>query len=783
MLATSEPAVQRSFGPGRAALVLEPSHDGLGCDAVLLGAGPCSIGTAQDCTLRVDAAGIAPRHAQIICGPAGAVLRACDPRTWLNDGPVTEKRLRAGDRLAIGPVEFRIRRAALDELLPATPPPARRTAPAAPQPAFERLDPELVRQRDSLEEEIARRRRKLKALLARRKAVADDLASRRQAAAQTHRQIARAERKEALLAELLSDVQQAASDLIVRERVLAERVSAQQEQLARLQNEAAIEAASFRQRRDSPPEPDAKLQRAAEELATLRGECHASRIQLDGEWESLKTRQQAIAEDARQIEAQRQSLAAAEQELARSRANFRQERESFEERLATIDRRFETLREEAARLDDLRQELRGERETLAAREDELELRWREHQAELERRVRAAQPSSPERPEPATADRNEAGLAREGEQLARRGAELDRDRQQLEAEREELQQRQDESRRRGVELDRRAKELQQQVDVIDRRSDQVAEREARAADAEAALAARRAELEAQRKDLEAERRQIDEEKSRIAAESAEHDSRMSSAEPAVGSPGERDDERSSPDFHPAPSEILGLRDATESPDAAAAPQPPAKLERDGSDDPVSVAAYMEQLLARVRRSPYGTNVPAPPPAAGPVEALEDSVETAQPEHPHLAVSEPRPERTAVPPWASKPRSHVDRDSVRADLASLRQVANLSARSAIAAYTWKRLRGTILLKSLLMFVSFILAGVLLSDRFWGVTFAATGWAAAAVGGVMAVTLARTLLLLYDVIPARERAESDELADSARSEAPSPEDADRAADDSGY
>jgi hypothetical protein len=103
----------------QAILALEPLQKRLRLKHVLLQSGKCTIGSAPDCTLSLAADGIRTHHCLIVSGKSRSVLKAWDTRTWLNDGPVDEAVLKAGDRLVIGPVEFRVREASKAEILSA----------------------------------------------------------------------------------------------------------------------------------------------------------------------------------------------------------------------------------------------------------------------------------------------------------------------------------------------------------------------------------------------------------------------------------------------------------------------------------------------------------------------------------------------------------------------------------------------------------------------------------------------------------------------------------------
>ena len=96
-------------------LVLEPpQHCGL--PTIRLGMGTHLLGTDSQCTVRVHADNVEPRHAMIVVSEHRTVVKALHPQTWINEGPVSEMALRPGDRLSLGPLTFRVRAARAEEL-------------------------------------------------------------------------------------------------------------------------------------------------------------------------------------------------------------------------------------------------------------------------------------------------------------------------------------------------------------------------------------------------------------------------------------------------------------------------------------------------------------------------------------------------------------------------------------------------------------------------------------------------------------------------------------------
>lgn len=156
-------------------------------------------------------------------------------------------------------------------------------------------------------------------------------------------------------------------------------------------------------------------------------------------------------------------------------------------------------------------------------------------------------------------------------------------------------------------------------------------------------------------------------------------------------------------------------ATSSPHAVPpAPPPAATAEED------SIAAYMERLLNRNKLSSGTTDhAPAPKPIELPPEparltaapGIDDHLHQDQVEDEESAVL-----RGSAPQFDLRPR--VDKDEVRASLQSFRQVANLSARSALAKHSSKTVRGELVVQGVLSGLATIAAAGYWCGPLWGV-----------------------------------------------------------------
>ena len=116
-------SIIRSVRPMREILVVEPVQQHHGRHAILLPPGTqCSIGASRACTLTVSAQAILPQHCLIVASPNSTILQEFGESTWLNEHPVREPiEIMDGDRLAVGPAEFRIRAAHPEQIETAIP--------------------------------------------------------------------------------------------------------------------------------------------------------------------------------------------------------------------------------------------------------------------------------------------------------------------------------------------------------------------------------------------------------------------------------------------------------------------------------------------------------------------------------------------------------------------------------------------------------------------------------------------------------------------------------------
>ena len=87
-------------------ILLQPRRMDLGVEPIRLSNGKYTIGRHDDCDVILEFEGVAEQHCRLVIRENVAQIEAISPLTWVNDGPVREETISAGDRVVLGPIEF-----------------------------------------------------------------------------------------------------------------------------------------------------------------------------------------------------------------------------------------------------------------------------------------------------------------------------------------------------------------------------------------------------------------------------------------------------------------------------------------------------------------------------------------------------------------------------------------------------------------------------------------------------------------------------------------------------
>ncbi|MBX7071975.1 MAG: hypothetical protein K1X71_02415 [Pirellulales bacterium] len=413
---------------------------------------------------------------------------------------------------------------------------------------------------------------------------------------------------------------------------------------------------------------DARLAELAQQLhsstsasAALAQERDAWQRERQSQLEELLRQRDALSEAHVNLERERATLAAEEQRLVEERHQVAREREKNEqtyrqqlgEHQATWDVRRQELEAEHAQLED-------QRATLAARVSELD----QSVARLEQEKRELETHTQERAdtEAVQTQQNDAANAEQRADLERQAAELEHVRAELDARVADLE-RQAEADRAALELERQAwlNEQRRQQEQLETRADQLDEH-ARELNAE------RDALHASCQQLEAERAELDQRQAEIKQEEPPQEE----VEVAQVKNASRADTETDDVFQRLALAGI-LKQDTECDDSLGTPVAPASelsqslpavSEAEG-DEEESIDTYMAKLLARARQQggvapPTPTKRAEPKPAAAAVAA---------------------PSAVDAEPVATLRRERAKAAELNHDMAAMRELANLSARSAI------------------------------------------------------------------------------------------------------
>ena len=461
---TSADAPTETSAPPCAGVVLQPVAESLKLPPRRLAPGEHVIGSGPDCDVVVAASGVAERHCRIIVGDNRTRVRAESPLTWINDGVVRDGRLRTGDRLIVGPVEFRIREPFPSELL-------HRNVPASVSAVASQAGDDV----ETLIEEVEARNE----LTASLEATADEL---------EHHQ---------------AQVEHAPPPAPESEFSFSEQASKASATQVLQETGTAPDAAVETQR--------AYLARLAETLDSRERELTAREAEVRCRWDEIAvTRvgspewEEAVYRERTELSRERADLRAHRAEIETAREQIAAERRAVDEHHQEILRQEEKLHATRLELDAVRRELDGRRVEFAERERSLaghRASLDDERAEIMRRQRELDEQARQ-----VAEEREAA-----ESQAKRAAESSaKQEQHFAAERANLAALQDELNQRQTDYDASLAELEESRRQLEQ--------------SRAELEAGNAALESDRAELEQVRREIAGEREELAARAAELEER-------------------------------------------------------------------------------------------------------------------------------------------------------------------------------------------------------------------------------------------------------------------
>ena len=651
----------------------------------------CTVGSAPGCTLRLVAQGVQPRHCLLLRGVRGTIVRSLAPDTRLNGRPFADAAIKPGDLLGIGPVEFEVvggqspgevhavaseMQLKLDEIQ------NRCNLAEAEREYWEQEARDSQRQRDDLRTELASERavRQLgrdslqNELTADREQLQRDRQAWEERRADAERELAErarrstqlaAEQADALEADRQRNLEESTRLVAVRQeaeaahRVLAARQEALELQTQALQTQQAEWEAERNAHCEGTSLERSRLNQIEATLAADRDELDRTHQDLAREKLTLAAEQQRLNDEREQLAAARQAWEGEQAELAAQR----EELSSQQQRFAIQSKQLTADRQQA---EQLHKEAESQLQQCAAELDELTT----HRAQL------------------AADRE--SLAFEQQQLATAQDQLITEREQLTSERDRIT-----AEREQVTAER---------DMLAMETSQHRLAEA-AMPKDCLLGERESPVETQtptaseQEDGETTETTDVEPKSNPDARRAEDEDVFARLR-ALSLLREGDDKPLVKETRlPAPAAVepTVVEGEVETPAAPLANTPVVVAQENPREGEESIDDYMSQLFARLNGGRAAENrraatppppvAPASPPSPQPAHIAETSKPLLTPECPLPAALEAMPVEQPAPGYLTEmPRRAAPAQQI--NLSAMRELANLSANSAIGASQRRR-----------------------------------------------------------------------------------------------
>lgn len=393
---------------------------------VRLRSAKCTIGSGEHCTLRVRARGVEPLHCVLIRKAARTVVRRWARDTRLNGASFTDALLNRGDRLSIGPIEFEVLESG-----------SRPTADLPRELALPETVSRGVAKRDSLVEHLE---------------AAKDLARKR-----TGKLLRRLRQANRRIEELSNEYREPSSggELLEAHGEVDAHLGCERERLN-------SELSQLRQDQAELQRNQAELENSRKSIAEQRHADEARQKKLNADQEAFLAREADLEQRTAEFESARAELELERLDLINAREELAATKEESDrdtkcqgaeheasENIATVRADLERQREEMARareeLDALREAVGKEREAVEAdrqRCESLAARIEEQRIEAERQSGiAAQEAAELRVERESfteeQEKWEAAQQDAQRQIEQRAEQLDQQKEALDAQREEL----------------------------------------------------------------------------------------------------------------------------------------------------------------------------------------------------------------------------------------------------------------------------------------------------------------------------------------------------------
>lgn len=657
-------------------LRLIPAHSQGGVQDITLNEGQYLIGSGDNCHVQLSCAGVAEAHCEVHFMGSQVTVKPIDPRTWVNDAPARRRKLRQNDRLTIGPVNFTV--AFVEES---------KNPDAVPG----RLEPTVDSNMDSTSDPV----------------VSSNESNSVGVVASSHQE----QTHEDLIEERLEQIDQHAANL----EMACE--TALEEPKADTNDSREEEEKIVAQRKLELDQLEESLKQQLKEISESREVIHEDVQSIHVQKEELKELEESLRVRLKSVETQQEEIQSRSEEIASLKTEVEQTRKQFE---------------------DEKQSIEAERNQLAELKAELERERKEwEQSRIAVEPPQIDPQSiavPDAVRVETFGAVDNASQDESDALASDEQTEDAEVFHVEADTNNLLETEDDVTRIKNTLDPVSEGNNEDAfDELDAIGDSISgllnSHEVRETNNAEPSTPAKVENVVEKSEDDSDQGEVTELRSQLAdmfgipAQKPEQSEKCSSkTDPNGHEAEETTSEETSTGL--SSERFLNLDSQQET---SIEPATPASKEQE-TVDPVeeqartesasdseleeeddSVAAYMKQLLARSNR-----NQQPEPETSGPKRRRSENYERPSAvANENSQANESQNSSPEVISETAKPKREkpdVDKDAVRRDMDSFRELANMSARSAVAKHSSKKIRIKLLLNLVLAVVSFGLSMVL-------------------------------------------------------------------------
>lgn len=336
-----------------------PVWSGAAMPTIPLAIGRYSIGADPGCDISLPMNGVEEKHCLVVVGHKRVLIQAYSRFTWVNEGAVTEGQLEVGDRLAIGPVEFVVENlsSAQDSVATASYFPPLEMDESVQQAIFRKSSPDKrtgSRREALIGEMLEDVQGLLDQYLQREKASKAEISSKNHALADAQSEL---EQAQSLFSRQCVELEEEWKRL-ANQKQHVEEIDVAQAKLLQLKTQIENQAAGVARREAELKPQRSQLLQLAEEIGREKMECQlelqnlqAARAELVASTvgaEELEERRQELQQLHLEIQSEHENVASQKQQLDTQYQDIQAQRAELEREFSGLEIRYQKLKDSEA---------------------------------------------------------------------------------------------------------------------------------------------------------------------------------------------------------------------------------------------------------------------------------------------------------------------------------------------------------------------------------------------------------------------------------------------------